>query len=108
VFSTAARMKARMSPGSGKPFEVFTVAATVRPIRARGGLSVRSDHDFPSDQPIDLFTVFAGMVSADSVHGPEFGRRVRPALRPGRPSGLRGTAAPSHDGILMHRSCGTT
>lgn len=46
VFSTATRMKARHFAGSEKPFEVFTVAETPRPVRARGGLIVQPAHDF--------------------------------------------------------------
>jgi transcriptional regulator GlxA family with amidase domain len=65
VFSTASRMKARLSPGSGKPFEVFTVADTVRPIRCRGGLTVTPAHDFSSHPPIDLLIVPGGVVTAE-------------------------------------------
>lgn len=41
VFSTASRMKARLMPDAASPFEVFTIAESIRPIRARGGLMVR-------------------------------------------------------------------
>ena len=65
VFSTASRMKARLSPGSDKPFEVFTIADTARPIRARGGLTVTPAYDFSNHPPIDLLIVPGGVDTAE-------------------------------------------
>ena len=41
-------------------FNVFTVAETKRPIRARNGLSVNPDHDFSSCPPPNLLVVPGG------------------------------------------------
>jgi transcriptional regulator GlxA family with amidase domain len=65
VFSTASRMKLRLDPAAPKPFEVFTVAETLRPVRARGGLVVTPAFDFTNHPPIDLLIVPGGMVTAE-------------------------------------------
>lgn len=65
VFSTASRMKARLQPGAAKPFEVFTVADMVRPVRARGGLMVQPGFDIACHPAIDLFIVPGGVVTAE-------------------------------------------
>jgi len=51
VFSTASRMKSRLQPGAAKPFEVFTIADAIRPVRARGGeeLAVRTARQMDYD-----------------------------------------------------------
>src|SRR5688572_22593716 len=65
VFSTATRMNQRLNPDAPKPFEVFTVAETLRPVRARGGLVVTPAFDFTNHPPIDLLIVPGGVVTAE-------------------------------------------
>ena len=65
VFSTASRMKARLHPGAAKPFEVFTCAETLRPVRARGGLLVQPAFDLTNHRAIDVFIVPGGVVTAE-------------------------------------------
>ncbi len=65
VFSTASRMKGRLSPGTAKLFEVFTVADTMRQVRARGGLLLQPNYDFASHPAIDLLIVPGGVVTAE-------------------------------------------
>lgn len=70
VFSTATRMKARLFPEAAKPFEVFTVAETSQPVRARGGLVIQPAHDFATHPPIDLLVVPGGVVTAELERAP--------------------------------------
>jgi transcriptional regulator GlxA family with amidase domain len=65
VFSTASRMKARLSPGSDKPFEVFTIADTIRSVRARGGLKIQPDFDLTKHPGIDVLVIPGGVVTAE-------------------------------------------
>jgi transcriptional regulator GlxA family with amidase domain len=65
VFSTASRMKSRLQPDSAKPFEVFTIADSLRQIRARGGLMVQPAFDIKNHPPIDLLVVPGGVVTAE-------------------------------------------
>jgi transcriptional regulator GlxA family with amidase domain len=65
VFSTASRMKARLSPSSAKPFEVFTIADKMRPIRARGGLMVQPAYDLANHPVIDVLIVPGGVVTEE-------------------------------------------
>lgn len=65
VFSTASRMKLRLQPGEAKPFEVFTVADALRPVRARGGLMVQPTFDLTDHPAIDVFIVPGGVVTAE-------------------------------------------
>jgi transcriptional regulator GlxA family with amidase domain len=65
VFSTASRMKARLSPGATKPFEVITIAETLRPIRARGGLMLQPAFDITNHPTIDVLIVPGGVVTAE-------------------------------------------
>jgi transcriptional regulator GlxA family with amidase domain len=65
VFSTASRMKTRQAPGTPKPFEVFTVAETPRPVRARGGLVVQPAFDLTNHPPPDVLIVPGGVVTAE-------------------------------------------
>ena len=59
--------RTRLVPGvesrrsnASAPFEVFTVAASLAPVRATGGLRVMPDVDFASAPPIDLLVVPGG------------------------------------------------
>ena len=65
VFSTASRMKARLQPDAAKPFEVFTIGETIRPVRARGGLIVQAMFDITNHPAIDVFIVPGGVVTAE-------------------------------------------
>jgi transcriptional regulator GlxA family with amidase domain len=65
VFSTASRMKVRLSPAAAKPFEVFTIAETTRPIRARGGLTVQPAFDINNHPNVDVFIVPGGVVTGE-------------------------------------------
>ncbi len=65
VFSTASRMKSRLQPGAEKPFEVFTVADAIRPIRARGGLMLQPNFDIANHPAIDIFIVPGGVVTEE-------------------------------------------
>jgi transcriptional regulator GlxA family with amidase domain len=65
VFSTASRMKSRLLPVAEKPFEVFTIADAIRPVRARGGLMVQPNFDIANHPAIDIFIIPGGVVTAE-------------------------------------------
>jgi transcriptional regulator GlxA family with amidase domain len=65
VFSTASRMKSRLQLGAEKPFEVFTIADAIRPVRAHGGLRLQPDFDIANHPGIDIFIVPGGVVTAE-------------------------------------------
>lgn len=65
VFSVATRVKARLEPGSQKPFNVFTIGATTAPIHARGHFIVTPAFSFADHPPIDLLLIPGGIVSAE-------------------------------------------
>ncbi|MEI9864290.1 MAG: DJ-1/PfpI family protein [Limisphaerales bacterium] len=65
VFSTASRMKAKLNPGAAKPFEVFTIAETIRPIQACGGLMIQPAFDITNHPAIDVLIVPGGVVTAE-------------------------------------------
>jgi transcriptional regulator GlxA family with amidase domain len=65
VFSTASRMKSRLQPGAENPFEVFTIADTMRHVRARGGLILQPNFDIANHPAIDIFIVPGGVVAAE-------------------------------------------
>lgn len=65
VFSTATRIHGRAHPGSQPPFEVFTVAATPAPVRARGGLGVTPHFGFDGHPHIDVLVVPGGDHTAE-------------------------------------------
>jgi transcriptional regulator GlxA family with amidase domain len=68
VFSTASRMKARLTPDAAKPFEVFTVGDAIRPIPARAGLMITPSFDITKHPKINVLIVPGG------VHNPELER----------------------------------
>jgi transcriptional regulator GlxA family with amidase domain len=70
VFSTASRMKVRLDPGATKPFEVFTIAETVRAVRARGGLIVQPAFHITDHPAADVFIVPGGVVMAELQRNP--------------------------------------
>jgi transcriptional regulator GlxA family with amidase domain len=65
VFSTASRVQQRLAPGAAQPFEVFTIADTIRPVRARGGLIVQPNFDLTNHPAIDVLIVPGGVVTAE-------------------------------------------
>jgi transcriptional regulator GlxA family with amidase domain len=65
VFSTASRMKSRMQPGAEKPFEVFTIADALRPVRAHGGLMLQPNFYIANHPAINIFIVPGGVVTAE-------------------------------------------
>ena len=65
VFSVAARIKPRLEPGSQKPFNVFTIGETAAPIHARGNFIVTPTFSFTDHPPIDLLLLPGGIVSAE-------------------------------------------
>jgi len=67
VFTTASRVFGRQNPGQAAPFEVFTLAATPSPIKARAGLPILPEFDFTNAPAIDLLLVPGGVVSAEQA-----------------------------------------
>jgi transcriptional regulator GlxA family with amidase domain len=65
VFSVAARIKPRLEPGSPPPFNVFTIGETTAPIHARGNFIVTPTFSFTDHPPIDLLLIPGGIVSAE-------------------------------------------
>lgn len=65
VFSTVSRVKARLSPGSPAPFEVFTIADAMRTVRARGNLGVVPHFDLTNHPPLEVLIVPGGVVAAE-------------------------------------------
>lgn len=65
VFSTASRMKLRLQPDAAKPFEVFTVADSLRQVRARGGLLLQPNFDITNHPAVDLLIIPGGVVTAE-------------------------------------------
>ncbi len=67
VFTTASRVFGRQTPGQPAPFEVFTVAASPLPIKARAGLPILPEFDFTNAPVIDLLLVPGGVVNAEQA-----------------------------------------
>ena len=63
VFSTAARLRSRQQPDAGALFNVATIAETMRPIRARGGLHVQPHYDFTDHPSVNVLIIPGGIVS---------------------------------------------
>ncbi|GHC93485.1 glutamine amidotransferase [Pseudorhodoferax aquiterrae] len=62
VFTTAARMHARLHPGQPDAFAVRCIARDLAPVRARAGLRVLPDADFASAPASNLLVVPGGVV----------------------------------------------
>lgn len=69
VFSVASRIAAREGLLAHPPFQVQTIAAERRPVRARHGLVVLPDAGFADHPPCDLLIVPGGVVT-QPVHDP--------------------------------------
>jgi len=65
VFSTASRVHARLQPDATQPFEVFTLADTLRTVKARGGLIVTPRFEITAHPRIDILIVPGGVVTAE-------------------------------------------
>jgi len=65
VFTTAARVGNRDASGSEATFKVFSVAATLRPVRARAGLQIVPDFEFKQHPRIDVLIVPGGVITAE-------------------------------------------
>jgi transcriptional regulator GlxA family with amidase domain len=65
VFTTAARVSARLSPGAEPTFHVFLVAEDRGMVKARGGLHVQPDYTIQQHPEIEVLIVPGG------VHEPE-------------------------------------
>ncbi|MGV9264905.1 DJ-1/PfpI family protein [Kitasatospora sp. NPDC003701] len=62
VFSTAGRLA--RTDDDEPLLRVLTVAATDRPVRARGGLKVVADHTLDEDPPFDVLVIPGGVTTA--------------------------------------------
>jgi transcriptional regulator GlxA family with amidase domain len=65
VFSTATRVKARLQPKGPPPFEVFTLADSIRTVRARGDLRVQPTFAITNHPKLDVLIVPGGIVTAE-------------------------------------------
>ncbi len=65
VFSTASRVKSRLEPGAPRPFEVFTIADTIRTIKTRGELIVQPHFDITQHPRIDVLIIPGGIITAE-------------------------------------------
>ena len=65
VFSTAARVKKRLEPGAPAAFQVFTLAESLRPIQARGGLVVQPRFEISDHPALELLLIPGGIVTAE-------------------------------------------
>lgn len=62
VFSTASRVRIKQHPEAVPPFNVFTIAESIRPIQARGGLQVFPKYDLGNHPPLDVLIIPGGIV----------------------------------------------
>jgi transcriptional regulator GlxA family with amidase domain len=69
VFTTAARMQARLAPEAPAPFAVRTVSRDGGTVQARAGLVVQVDHAFADAPAFDVLLVPGGVV-ADALACP--------------------------------------
>lgn len=65
VFSTASRVKLRLEPNTAKPFEVITIAESIRAFRTRGDLLVQPHADIQHHPHIEVLIIPGGVVSAE-------------------------------------------
>ncbi len=65
VFTTASRVFRRLHPGAPAPFEVFTVARGLEPVRARAGLVVMPDGTLTSHPDIQVLIIPGGVVGEE-------------------------------------------
>ena len=65
VFTTAARVAARLHSESSKVFSVFSIAETMAPVTARAGLKFVPDFTFAQHPVIDVLIIPGGVVNAE-------------------------------------------
>jgi transcriptional regulator GlxA family with amidase domain len=65
VFSTAARVQARLTPDAPKLFNVVTIAEQRRLLRARGGLAIMPEADIDDHPWLDVLVVPGGVMDAE-------------------------------------------
>lgn len=65
VFSTAACVSSRLTPHSGRSFEVFTIGQSRAEIRTRGGLIVEPHYGLEDHPKIDVLLIPGGVVAAE-------------------------------------------
>ena len=65
VFSTASRVMARLCPGQAKPFEVFTIADSLRLIHARAALRVQPHFSISNHPNVDLLLIPGGVHNSE-------------------------------------------
>jgi transcriptional regulator GlxA family with amidase domain len=65
VFTCAARVHARLAPGTLPPFKVLTIGQHAAMLRARAGLSVFPEAAFDDAPAIDVLIVPGGVVAAE-------------------------------------------
>jgi transcriptional regulator GlxA family with amidase domain len=65
VFSTASRVYSRLHPKAGKPFDVFTIAAQMGVVTARGDLLVEPKFRISNHPAIDVLVVPGGVIEEE-------------------------------------------
>lgn len=65
VFTSAARLTKRLSPGSSTAFEVDLIALKPGVISARGGLSVNVAYGISEHPPLDVWVIPGGVVTEE-------------------------------------------
>jgi len=65
VFSTASRVYSRLHPEAEKPFDVFTIAAQMGIVTARGGLIVEPKFQISDHPAIDVLLVPGGVIEEE-------------------------------------------
>ncbi len=63
VFTTASRVSKRLHPRKAEPFQVFSVAENLQPVRARAGLCITPDFHISSHPEIDVLIIPGGVVA---------------------------------------------
>lgn len=69
VFATASRIHARAKPPADELFTLHVIGERVRPVRARGGLTVTCTQSFTTHPPLDVLLVPGGDVTRELENG---------------------------------------
>lgn len=75
VFTTSSRVHKRLHPEKAEPFQVFSVAENLAPVRARAGLRIAPDYKINSHPDIDVLIIPGGVIT-DELLKPEVLRWV--------------------------------
>jgi transcriptional regulator GlxA family with amidase domain len=70
VFATASRVCLRLAPDRPKPFEVFTIADSIRTIHARQDLMVQPHYGIARHPQIDVLIIPGGVVTKELQRQP--------------------------------------